>query len=43
MLLIPEITIPVCAKPIVESTVITEAPMATVSIFFVLGVIVKLP
>ena len=36
-------TIPVCAKPTVESTVITEAPIETVSMFFVLGVILKVP
>ena len=43
ILLIPDITIPVLANPIVESTETTEAPIATVSRDLVLGVILKVP
>ena len=43
MVLMPDMIVPIPANPIVESTEITEDPIATSSIHFVFGLIVKLP
>ena len=41
--MIPDTTIPVDPNPTVESTVITEEPIETLSIHFVLGETLKVP
>ena len=43
MVLLPDITVPVVPNPTVESTVITDDPIETVSVTLVFGEIVKLP
>ena len=43
LVLIPDIKVPVCPKPTVESTVITEDPIETSPITLVLPVILNVP
>ena len=42
-MLIPDIKVPVCPKPTVESTVITEEPIETSPITLVLALILNVP
>jgi hypothetical protein len=43
IVLIPDMIVPIPANPIVESTEITDDPIATFFRLFVFGVIVKFP